>query len=458
MTEEIFDGQIAASLQRLEMLWQRTNALPKSLKKNWQQIEEISNQNEELLLRESLEELTCSLHELQVASEEVRQQNEELIATRLEVEAERQRYQEMFEFAPDAYLVTNPEGVIWEANFLAGKLLNVNCDRLIGKPLVVFVSESARRDFRTQLFRLQKGQECRDWEVQIQPRKGELFPAACTVVPVLNSSRQVVSLRWQLRDITKHKQAETEINKALAKQKELNDMKASFVSAISQEFRTPLTNIIASAELIKIYADRWSNEKKNQHLECIQSAVKQTNQLLNDILLVSGTEGDKLQFKPALLDLEKFCRELAEEMQSGAGKQNTIIFSVQGKGTSACLDGKLLSSILTNLISNALKYSPQGGNIQFDLICEHSEAIFRVKDEGIGIPLEDRSKLFDSFQRGSNVGHIDGIGLGLSVVKQCVDFHGGKIAVESEVGVGTTVTVTLPLYHRQSQNEQKSDD
>jgi signal transduction histidine kinase len=116
------------------------------------------------------------------------------------------------------------------------------------------------------------------------------------------------------------------------------------------------------------------------------------------------------------------------------------------------MDKKLLGHIVTNLLSNAIKYSPQGGTIQFDLICNATLVVFRIQDSGIGIPKQDLEKLFDSFGRASNVGTIQGTGLGLAIVKRCIDLHGGKITVESELGVGTTFTVTLPLNRHIEQN------
>jgi signal transduction histidine kinase len=109
------------------------------------------------------------------------------------------------------------------------------------------------------------------------------------------------------------------------------------------------------------------------------------------------------------------------------------------------MDERLLRHILSNLLSNAIKYSPQAGSVRFNLICQHGEAIFHIQDEGIGIPVADQVQLFDSFHRASNVGTISGTGLGLAIVKKSVDLHGGKITVQSEVGVGTTFTVTLPF-------------
>ncbi len=120
----------------------------------------------------------------------------------------------------------------------------------------------------------------------------------------------------------------------------------------------------------------------------------------------------------------------------------------QGRYTNACLDEKLLQHILTNLLTNAIKYSPQGSTVHFDLTCQDRELIFQIQDEGIGIPPEDRERLFESFHRAANVKNIPGTGLGLAIVKRCVDLQGGKIAVTSQVGVGTTFTVTLPLNNQ----------
>ena len=124
---------------------------------------------------------------------------------------------------------------------------------------------------------------------------------------------------------------------------------------------------------------------------------------------------------------------------------HTIAFGAEYKITTAYMDEKLLRQILTNLLSNAIKYSPEGDSVNFDLICEQKEAIFRIQDRGIGIPAVDRDQLFNSFHRASNVGTISGTGLGLAIVKRSVDLHGGKITLESEVEVGTTFIVTLPL-------------
>jgi PAS domain S-box-containing protein len=247
------------------------------------------------------------------------------------------------------------------------------------------------------------------------------------------------------RDITSAKQVEAEIHIALAKEKELGELKSRFISMTSHEFRTPLSTILFSAELLEAYSQNWTNEKKNEHLHRIQSAVDRMTQLLDDVLLLGKAEAGKLECKPIPLNLEKFCIDLVEEVRLGAGSKYTITLAKQGQYTTTYIDEKLLRQILGNLLSNALKYSHQGSTIDFEVYCQDGEAIFKIKDQGIGIPLEDQQRLFESFHRADNVGTIPGTGLGLAIVKKAVDIHNGKITVDSQLGVGTTFTVTLPV-------------
>ncbi len=247
------------------------------------------------------------------------------------------------------------------------------------------------------------------------------------------------------QDITERKQAEVEICRALEKERELSELRSSFVSLVSHEFRTPLTTILSSTELLDRYSSRLSDEKKQNHLKRIQTAVLRMTQLLEDILTIGKAEAGKLQFEPSPMDVVAFCHEIVESMQISVCGHHTLNFVPQCDAINTQLDEKLLAHIITNLLSNAIKYSPEGGIIQFDLLCTDSEAIFSIQDSGIGIPKEDLEQLFESFNRASNVGMIPGTGIGLTIVKKCVELHAGKITVESELGVGTTFTVTLPM-------------
>ena len=246
--------------------------------------------------------------------------------------------------------------------------------------------------------------------------------------------------------------AEVAIQLALVKEKELNQIKSRFVSVVSHEFRNPLNAILFSTELLERYDSEISQEKKQEYLQRIQRSVGRMDQLLTDVLTIAETESGDLPFNPQPLDLLQFCQELIEELQVSRSPHCPIYLTHKNADFSAsdhlsCLDENLLRHILINLLSNAIKYSPQGKNIEFNLTYNQEAVVFQIQDYGIGIPIADQPRLFDSFYRASNVKTISGTGLGLSIVKQCLDLHGGTIAVISEVEKGTIFTVTLPLQH-----------
>jgi len=246
------------------------------------------------------------------------------------------------------------------------------------------------------------------------------------------------------RDITERKQSEADIRSALERERELNGMKTQFVSMTSHEFRTPLTTIMSSAELLEHYSDQWEKDKQRQYLQKIKVATKHMIELLNDVLLINKTEAGRLEFNPQPLVLNDFCKEVMEEIQITTEK-HIISMHSQLCNAPMQLDRKLMRHILTNLLANAVNYSPTGGDILLTVTHQNHEITLTVQDFGIGIPEESQCTLFDSFIRGSNVGRISGTGLGLAIVKKSVDLHRGRIDCKSKVGEGTTFVVNLPL-------------
>jgi signal transduction histidine kinase len=247
------------------------------------------------------------------------------------------------------------------------------------------------------------------------------------------------------RDITERKRLD-EIWLALEREKELSELKTRFFSMASHEFRTPLSTALAAAQVLENSQQEWDNtEKRLRNLHRIQDSVRNMVQLLDDILTINRAETGKLAFNPKSLALEAYCRHFVEEMQLNAGNLHQLTFSCQGKSQHVCLDEKLLRSMLSNLLSNAIKYSPQGGNISLSLEFQSGNLIIKVQDQGIGILMEDQKQLFEPFHRGKNVKTISGTGLGLVVVKKCVDLHQGNISIGSEVGRGTTCVINIPL-------------
>ena len=229
----------------------------------------------------------------------------------------------------------------------------------------------------------------------------------------------------------------------LAQEKELGELKLQFFSMVSHEFRTPLSVIAGSSQLLKERLTNLIEPDKLKNLLQIQASAKLMTQLLNDILTLARADAGKLECKPELLEMQFFCFNLIEDIQLFSEQPRTIKFDKYGTRTYAYLDEKLLYSVLSNLLSNAIKYSSPSSSIYFTLTCEPDFVLFQVKDEGIGIPEEEQSKIFEPFCRGRNAGSVTGSGLGMAVVKKSLDLHGGELRVESQVSVGTTFTVKL---------------
>ncbi len=235
-----------------------------------------------------------------------------------------------------------------------------------------------------------------------------------------------------------------ELESALHKQQELNELKSRFVSMASHDLRNPLTVVVGSAALAERYAQLGDFAGQLECMQRIRAATEHMNQLLNDLLVLGQIESGTLKLERVSLELEPFCQQLIEELRFDIEGHDRIRFQYFGPGKTIYADKKLLRQILVNLLVNAAKYSAKTDAIDLSVTMKPHESIFEVRDRGIGIPIQDRQNLFQSFSRASNVEDIPGTGLGLSIVKQCVELHQGKISLTSTVGVGTTFTVVLP--------------
>jgi signal transduction histidine kinase/DNA-binding response OmpR family regulator len=238
----------------------------------------------------------------------------------------------------------------------------------------------------------------------------------------------------------------------LENEKRLNAFKSQFVAMVSHEYRTPLTAILTAASTLKQHGNRLNEAKSQRFLQLIEDKARQMTQLVEDLLVIETFESRQAAFTPLPFEVLQFFCDIIEEQRQAIGDSaspdllihHELTFKIAGNTKGFWGDRKLLRLILVNLLSNAIKYSPDGGNVEVYLRGNDSHILFDVKDEGIGIPIEDRERLFQSFSRGSNVGTISGTGLGLAIVKACVELHRGEIAVESQPERGTTFTVRLP--------------
>ncbi|MET0310829.1 MAG: PAS domain S-box protein [Burkholderiaceae bacterium] len=249
---------------------------------------------------------------------------------------------------------------------------------------------------------------------------------------------------WTLLDITERRRAEDDIREALRKQRELNDLRSRFVAMTSHEFRTPLAAILSSAELLRHYGERMDAQEKSEVLQGIEAGVQRMTAMLDRVLLIGKADAQMLEFKPSEIDLAGLCEKLAEE--AGAtphARRCRIVTEFGAARRSGLYDEKLLRHALGNLLSNAVKYSPGGGEVRFSVADRGGRVEFSVADQGLGIPPQEIPHLFAAFHRASNVGDIQGTGLGLMIVKKSVELHGGQVEVQSELGKGTRFTVLI---------------
>lgn len=248
------------------------------------------------------------------------------------------------------------------------------------------------------------------------------------------------------REILERETVERQLQTALRREQELNRLKSNFVSMVTHEIRTPLAHIQGAADILSRYLDRLPPEKRAQHFAHINAAVHRMSALMEDVLLFSKAEAGRIEFKPAPLDVPCFCRQIAEELRSATSRRCPIEVVLNDVDAPARGDENLLRHIFTNLISNAVKYSPAGSPVTFSATRREGFAEFQVRDRGLGIPEEDRQQLFTPFHRGKNVASLHGTGLGLVIVKHCVEQHGGDLEIDTRENEGTTVHVRLPLF------------
>ncbi|HEY5909886.1 MAG TPA: PAS domain S-box protein [Verrucomicrobiae bacterium] len=284
----------------------------------------------------------------------------------------------------------------------------------------------------------------RQRECRWRDRRGQVFTILLSAETIrLNDVPHVLSM---VLDITERKQAEVEMRKALGREKELSQLKGNFVSMVSHEFRTPLAIIQSSAELLREFFQKMQPAERDEQLASIIGNTRRMAGMMEEILVLSRLDAGRLEFRPSALDLNIFCPRIVDEVLSATSRCCPIEVSVASSLPQALADERLLEHIFTNLLSNAVKYSEPGACVRFAIERDSAEALCVIRDEGIGISEDDQQMLFTAFHRGANVGTRAGTGLGLLLVKRCVELHHGRVRIDSKVGQGTTVTVRLPVF------------
>ncbi|MDX1957686.1 MAG: ATP-binding protein [Leptospiraceae bacterium] len=265
------------------------------------------------------------------------------------------------------------------------------------------------------------------------------------IIFIIGIDGNLKSIFGTMHDITDSKRAEKEIKLALEKQKEVNQLKDKFVSLISHEFRTPLTIIGTSVQLIERAIGEGSPQDNKSKFSKVYNSLKRLNQLLDDILDIARIQEGKVLTRFEKVNIVNECKQIIEEVTVESSSSNRIEIITQESEILISIDKKLFHHVLINLLSNALKYSPSETKVTLSIEKTDSNAILTVSDQGIGIPEEDLPNIFESFYRCSNSGFVKGTGLGLSIVKEYVEVLNGSIQVKSELNQGSSFIVSIPL-------------
>jgi len=319
-------------------------------------------------------------------------------------------------------------------------------DALIAHSFLNLLPPDQHDDARKHVDVLMRTRKAITREHRVLASTGKWHWQQWTDLAIMDPAGNVVELQGVGRDITPIKQAQIELQHALVKEKELNELKSRFVSMASHEFRTPLTTIVSTTSFLEMAQSRISPEKQLKRLQKIQSAAHSMTKLIDEVLTYGRAEADRLEFHPEWVNLHIFCIQLVEDIQAITLKHK-IQYQNNCPDVVMQLDEKLMRHILTNLLSNALKYSPDGDVVEFIIDCNANNIVMKVIDDGVGIPEADQEQLFQPFHRAKNTQHIAGTGLGLAITLKAVVAHGGNITYKSEINCGTTFTVVLPIEH-----------
>ena len=290
-------------------------------------------------------------------------------------------------------------------------------------------------------------------KVPIRDLKGEVIGIvgmSNDITERKHTELELVNYRHHLEDLVRVRTEELEeanesLKTLVEKEKELSEIKSRFISTTSHEFRTPLTSILSSAELLQRLGAKWSEEKKNEHFNRIINSVDYLTNLLDDILTLNRAESGKIIYNPEKINFYDLVESCLIDAKLLMTSMHELKYSYRTKHKEFLLDPKLIRFVFNNLFSNAIKFSPNGGNIGLTISVKENNLVIKVSDQGLGIPQEDIPNIFDSFYRSRKVAAISGTGLGLAIVKRSIDLHHGEIIVNSKLNKGTTFLIKIPI-------------
>ncbi|MFN8374713.1 MAG: PAS domain S-box protein [Anaerolineae bacterium] len=268
--------------------------------------------------------------------------------------------------------------------------------------------------------------------------------------PIFDAQGRVIRMYSVTCDISAEKQAEDalieqkRLEAVLTKERDLNAFRTNLMRTLSHEFRTPLAIMSTACDLLEHYMDRATPEQRQSRITSIRAQIARITEMIDDISVI--VQGGQQQILPrtAKLDLEELCRSCVSEVQQSVGVKHRLTFESDGRVTTMLLDKRLVHRTISNLLTNAVKYSPEGSEINTRLFLEDDYAVIEVQDHGLGISTQDQQFVFEPFYRSASVNSIAGTGMGLSIVRECVNQMQGTIHLRSELGAGSTFVMRLP--------------
>jgi len=344
-----------------------------------------------------------------------------------------EQYRDLYEEAPDAYLSCGADGIIKRANRSAAELLGYSREELVGKPVSdLYADTPSGKAVAEGVFRrFLAGEEVRDQELEVKRADGTSVWVSLSVRPIRDKEGRVVASRSIMVNITE--------------QKKLDQLKDDFIGLVSHELRSPMTVITGAINTALTEAERLSPEETRQLLEDAAAESELLSNLLTNLLELSRAQAQRLVLYSEAIDVKKIIGEALDKIKRQYSTHKFVI-KLPRRLPPVQADPLRLERILYNLLENAVKYSPSGGEVRVSAKSQGEHLVFGVSDQGIGISPADQSKLFAPFQRlEKRPSGVRGVGLGLLVCRRLVEAHGGHIWVESEPGHGSTFFFTMPL-------------
>ncbi|ANH80839.1 hypothetical protein A8C56_07460 [Niabella ginsenosidivorans] len=419
-------------------------------------LSDISKRKEaELALQQLNEELEQKIEERTRTLTSTVKQLAALIAETEAKDAELNRINiflnNIWDHAEAIIYVTDRDGTIKMFNPAAERQLGYRAEEVIGKEdptRFLDDTEITLSDLLGAMSIVQPNER----ELFYTRRNGSRFPVSQTFTAMRNVQGEVEGYLGIAMDISKRKKAETDLRIALEKEKELGELKSRFVSMASHEFRTPLSTILSSAYLVSKYKEKEDHPKREKHVQRIISSVNMLTDILNDFLSVGKIEEGKIQMRCRPFDIVQHLQQIISEL-SGLLKKGQQVHYEHDDSCLVELDPSLMKHIIMNLLTNAIKFSPEDTTIELRSKLTKGSLILTVADKGIGIPEEDQQHLFERFFRGSNAANIQGTGLGLHIVSKYAELMGGTISCKSRLDAGTVFELGFTLKKAPGNNE-----